>query len=101
MSFDPTGAFGLLQVNGDLDLSHFDSLNLDVPPGTPAGTYSIVTYTGTLAGTFDQVTPGYAIDYSTPGQIRVTVPEPAGGCVAVLAGIGLLSRRRYKRRPAR
>ena len=99
VSFDPSGAAGLLQVNGTLDLSHVESLNLDVPPGTPEGTYSIVTYTGTLTGTFDQVTPGYAVDYSTPGQVRVTVPEPAGGGVVMLAGVGLLSRRYRRRSP--
>ena len=72
--------------------------------GTPTlGSYTIVTYTGTLTGqfeTFASVTAlGYSIDYSIPGQINLIVPqaqvpEPAG--LALISGMGamLLTRRR-------
>ena len=44
---------------------------LDLSGGTNGGFYTIATYTGSLTGTFSSVTPGYTVDYSHAGQIRV------------------------------
>ncbi|MCU0794791.1 MAG: autotransporter-associated beta strand repeat-containing protein [Akkermansiaceae bacterium] len=47
----------------------------EIAAGT-AFPYVIATYSGTLTGTFGTVTPGYAVDYATPGQIKLV--EQAG-----------------------
>jgi len=52
-----------------------------------SGPYEIASYTGTLTGSFAEVTPGYTVSYSQPGEILVTadppltspLPEPSGG----------------------
>jgi hypothetical protein len=70
------GSSDLLAIGGNLDLSGATDA-LDITGGAPGGFYTILTYTGTRSGTFDLVTPGYTVDYSHAGEIRVTgVPEP-------------------------
>jgi fibronectin-binding autotransporter adhesin len=86
-----TARTDLLKISGNLDLSAADDY-LDVSklttPAMPFGTSFIVaTYGGALTGSFDHVTPGYAVSYSTPGQVIVTaVPEPTA---AALIGAGV------------
>jgi autotransporter-associated beta strand protein len=53
-----------------LDLTNATLTVTELTPGT-AFPYVIATYTGTLAGGFASVTPGYTVDYSTPGVIRL------------------------------
>jgi hypothetical protein len=55
-----------LVVGGNLDLSSNDFLDVT---GSGAGPWVVATYAGTLSGTFDSVTSGYVVDYTTPGQI--------------------------------
>lgn len=62
-----------LIVTGDLDLgidTALDILNLGAPS---SGTYAVAQYAGSLSGQFVSVTPGYSIDYSVPGEIRVSI----------------------------
>jgi autotransporter-associated beta strand protein len=65
IEIDGTSA-DLLAVGGDLDLSAVDFLDVT---GSGTGPWVIATYVGNLTGTFDNVTTGYAVDYSTTGQI--------------------------------
>jgi hypothetical protein len=96
------GASGLLSIAGSLDLSHDEFLNLSVAPGAIFSTpYEIISYTGTLTGTFAQVTPGFVVDYSNPGEILVTaVPEP-DACALVASGAFIAMRRRRRRDKSR
>jgi hypothetical protein len=55
-----------LVVGGNLDLSAAEYLDVT---GSGTGPWLIATYGGTLSGTFDNVTAGYVVDYTTPGQI--------------------------------
>jgi autotransporter-associated beta strand protein len=55
-----------LVVGENLDLSSNDFLDVT---GSGAGPWVIATYAGTRNGTFDNVTSGYLVDYTTPGQI--------------------------------
>jgi hypothetical protein len=81
----------LVAVGGNLDLTG-GTLNLpltntyDAPASNT--TYTLVTYGGTLTGTFASVSnlpSGYLVSYATPGQVNLTpVPEP----VAVLLACG-------------
>ena len=91
---------GKLAVVGSLDLSTLDDfLELVVPPNTSSFPQTIVTYTGTLTGTFDHVPSGVAIDYATPNQIRViAVPEPASGIGVILLASGAALARRVRGR---
>lgn len=65
-----------LVVTGDLNLTG-STLALSVLGGGATETsYLIATYTGLLTGTFGTVTglpSGYSVNYSTPGEIRVSV----------------------------
>jgi hypothetical protein len=89
----------VLSVTGDLDLSApNDSLDLSFTQ-TPTATtsFTIATYTGNLVGAFDNVTPGFTVDYSTPGQVIVTgVPEPSSIAFASLGAVAMLQRRRHR-----
>jgi autotransporter-associated beta strand protein len=55
-----------LVVGGNLDLSAADFLDVT---GSGSGPWVIATYSGSRAATFDNVTPGYLVDYTTPGQL--------------------------------
>ena len=55
-----------LAIAGNLDSSGYDFLDIT---GTGTGPWTIATYGGTLTGTFDNLTPGYLVDYTTNGQI--------------------------------
>jgi hypothetical protein len=100
--FNPGYAGDLyLTVKGNLDLSGSnDYLNLTADPLSPPALntpYLFATYTGTLTGKFANVTPGFTLDYSTPGEIFVTVvPEPASASLALLSLAGLYLRNRGK-----
>jgi autotransporter-associated beta strand protein len=64
-------------VDGDLDIT--GAALIVLPAVAPSAfPYTIATYTGTRTGTFASVTPGYAADYSVPGEIRLVV-APVGG----------------------
>lgn len=52
----------------NLTLGAASTLTVNESNGT-AFPYLIATYSGTLSGTFASVTPGYAVDYDTPGQL--------------------------------
>ncbi len=94
-----SGASDLLNVAnltlaGDLNLTQMIAT-------TPSGTYVLANYSGTLSGTFANVTgipSGYQLDYGTLGNSQITltaVPEP--GSIISLMGVGglaLLRRRR-------
>ena len=60
---------GMLDIGGNLDLSAVDSLDV-VGTGT-GSSWLIATYDGTLDGMFDNITPGYDVDYSTIGELRL------------------------------
>ena len=55
-----------LVIGGNLDLSPNDFLDVT---GSGTGPWVIATYSGLRSGTFDNVTSGYLVDYTTPGQI--------------------------------
>ena len=87
----------LLAVTGNLDLSaandFLDVLALGGNVG--ASPYAIATYSGSLTGTFDNVTPGFQVAYGNH-QITVTaIPEPTQVSLAA-AGVALLIRRRRR-----
>ena len=85
-----------------------DFLDVSVLGAATPGNYTIAQYSGTLTGTFNNVTSGYTVSYATPGQVILTVPAGvgAGGAVpepatlatsllaVMLVGIGRRRRRR-------
>jgi hypothetical protein len=88
------GDASLLSVDGDFALTGA-ATTLALAGGTPNTTYVVATYTGTRTGTFSTSTSGYTVDYSTPGQIRVTVaPEPHTLALLAACTSPLLRRRR-------
>ena len=74
-------ACSTLAIVGDLDLSSgTDIIEVTELGAATLGTYTVATYTGSLTGTFDTETlpGGYAVDYGTPGEIRLTVGGGGG-----------------------
>jgi autotransporter-associated beta strand protein len=66
-----------IAVAGDLNIT--GAALIVLPAVAPSAfPYTIATYSGTRTGTFASVTPGYAADYSVPGEIRLVV-APVGG----------------------
>jgi hypothetical protein len=60
-----------LAVGGNLDLSSADFLDV---AGTGSGSSWIVaTYGGALTGVFDNVTPGFTVDYGTGSNSQITL----------------------------
>jgi hypothetical protein len=60
-----------LVVNGNINLSAVDTLNVSGSPGSSTS-WIIGTYTGTVTGVFDTVTPGYSVTY-TGGNITLNL----------------------------
>ncbi len=68
----------VLAVTGNLDITGA-TFTLNAVTPTP-GTYTIATYSGALTSTFTPspaLPAGYSLDYSTTGQIKLTVPITA------------------------
>lgn len=94
----------LLAITGDLDLSStLDRLNvLDLGNGSFEGSpYTLVTFTGSRIGTFDQVLgldgTGYSVVYDDlAGQVRLEIPEPTSVGLITLGVAGLALRRRAR-----
>jgi hypothetical protein len=60
-----------LVVGGNLDLSSADFLDVT---GTGSGSsWIIATYGGALSGVFDNVTPGFTVDYGTGASSQITL----------------------------
>ncbi len=102
LSIDAVGAANdLLAVDGNLNLSGSgDTLDF---VGTPtASLYTIVTYTGTLTGTFTNLSlQGYTINYGTGSNSSITlsrVPEPATLGLMAIGGLSILLAGKRRRR---
>lgn len=96
-SFDLGPDPGALEITGNLILGPADdSLEFDLLPGGPVGVpRMIIEYSGTLTGEFTNVTPGFAVDYSQPGEIWVTAaPEPGAAAIVGITVAGIWRRRR-------
>lgn len=66
-----------LAVGGNLNLSNVDFLDIT---GVGQGlSWVIATYTGTLTGTFNNVTSGYTVNYGTGTNSQITLNKPASG----------------------
>jgi autotransporter-associated beta strand protein len=87
-----------LAITGNLNLSTlFDQISFQGTIG--AASYQLITYTGTLTGTFDTVTnlpSGYTLQYNTGEIDLVAVPEPSTSVAAAVAlgAIGFTQRRK-------
>ncbi len=94
-----------LNVVGDLNLTPTaagpNRLLVDVLGAPTVGTYTIVTYTGTLTGTFGDISSltelGSTIDYGTGTNSAITIAVPEPGSLCLLAGAGLLAVKRRRR----
>jgi fibronectin-binding autotransporter adhesin len=67
-----------LAITGNLDLSALANL-LDVTGVGTGSSWVIATYTGTLTGTFETITPGYSVDYGSGSNSQVTLMAAAVG----------------------
>jgi hypothetical protein len=66
-----------LAVGGNLNLSNVDFLDIT---GVGQGlSWVIASYTGTLTGTFNNVTSGYTVNYGTGTNSQITLNKPASG----------------------
>lgn len=97
------GSSDRLAITGNLDLSSaFDQITFQGTTG--AASYQLITYSGLLSGSFDTVSSlptGYALSYSTPGEIDlVAVPETSTWVMGVLALSALLFSQRRRLSPA-
>lgn len=103
LSFVDDGRFvvdggGLLAITGDLDLSLSALDRLIVLPKADGSAYvdaTIITYSRTLSGLFDSVTPGITVTYGN-GFIAINgtpTPEP-GILLSICGAIALCARRR-------
>lgn len=63
----------MLAIVGDLDLGTDSSLAVQELLEPTVSSYVIAQYTGILTGQFASVTPGYTVDYSTAGQIILSL----------------------------
>ncbi|MGB1129827.1 MAG: hypothetical protein ACPG4K_07240, partial [Haloferula sp.] len=72
-------ACSTLAITGDLDITG-STIEVTELAAATLTTYTIATYTGTRTGTFSTETlpAGYAVDYGTPGEIRLTVGGGGG-----------------------
>jgi autotransporter-associated beta strand protein len=74
-----SGATADLLSVANLNLSSTsDFLDVSVLGAATPGNYTIAQYSGTLTGTFNNVTGGYTVSYATPGQVILTVPPGVG-----------------------
>ncbi len=71
------GAADKLVVGGNLNLSNVDFLDIT---GVGQGlSWVIASYTGTLTGTFNNVTAGYTVNYGAGTNSQITLNKPASG----------------------
>ena len=94
----------LLAINGNLDLSSgtdFLVLN-DLGAAWDGSIYTIATFTGSLTGTFDNVSglgAGYSVVYGANSISLSSVPEPRHFALALgVSALALLSFRRLRRK---
>jgi autotransporter-associated beta strand protein len=66
-----------LAITGNLDLAALANF-LDVTGVGTGGSWIIATYTGTLTGTFETITPGYAVNYGTGSNSQITLMTAVG-----------------------
>jgi fibronectin-binding autotransporter adhesin len=91
-----------ITLSGNLDLSSAsDTLNFNQINAPTAPSYTLLSYSGTLSGTFDNVLnlpAGYAVQYNTGEIDLVAVPEPSTwiGAALALAAIGFTQRKRLR-----
>ena len=87
-----------LTLDGALNVAELGSFG-----GLSSGSWRLINYTGTLTdngltiGTMPNTDPGtsFTIDTATAGQVNLMlVPEPGTALLGLLAGLGLLRRRR-------
>ena len=92
-----SGKVSPVDVAGNITLAANCSL---VISGTPPMDVVLMTYTGSLTGTFTNVSGlpgGWSVDYGSGNDDEITlVPEPATLSLLALGGIGVLLRRRRK-----
>lgn len=91
-----------LAIVGDLNLSSaFDQISFQLSGSTGAASYQLLTYSGSLTGTFDSVLSlptGYTLAYN-PGEIdlvSVAIPEPGTWAGAALTLVTVLSSQRKR-----
>lgn len=84
-------------IIGDLDLSSaFNRIVLNIGATATLSSYTLITYTGSLVGVFDDISSvtsqGYVIDYGTGLNSAITltaVPEPGTWTLLLVAGVAM------------
>lgn len=97
-----------LTLTGNLNLSaEGDTISFNSLATPTAASYTLISYTGTLSGTFDTVSglpSGYMLEYNL-GEIDLVaaIPEPNTwiGAALALGAIGFTQRNRLRRLPRR